>query len=200
MNIKKRKHERSFLSGFTLIEMMVAVTIFVILITAFTGFFIRVIQMQKRVSDSQEMIGNISYNLEYMSRAIRMARKDMEGLCLTTAGKNNNYETNEERSRIRFLNYENRCQEFFLENGRLKENRSTDNSSDNFQPPLPLTQVGLDVISFQLGPSVSWGQDDLLQPSITFLLEAVSKGQIHDPQLRIKVQTTVSQRNLNVQY
>ena len=182
-------------NAFTLIEIMVAVAIFAILLTAFTGFFLSAVQAQRKTLASQELIDNVSYNLEYMSRAIRMARKDMAGSCLTTAKYN--YETNAERNIIRFLNYQNKCQEFFLENSQLKEWKSTDNSAANFEVPLPLTPVNLEVVSFRLGPSDSWGQGQGTQPRVILYLEIKGKGEKPELQPLIKIQTTISQRNPN---
>jgi prepilin-type N-terminal cleavage/methylation domain-containing protein len=184
--------------AFTLIEIMVAVGIFAILLTTFTGFFLSAVQAQRKALASQELIDNVSYNLEYMSRAIRMARKDMAGSCLT--GAKYNYETNAERNKIRFLNYQNKCQEFFLDGNQLKERKSTNNSEANFEAPLPLTPVNLEVVSFQLGPSDSWGQGQETQSRVTLYLEIKGKGEKPELQPSIKIQTTISQRNLNVKY
>ena len=177
-------------NAFTLIEIMVAVAIFAILLTAFTGFFLSAVQAQRKTLASQELIDNVSYNLEYMSRAIRMARKDMAGSCLTTAKYN--YETNAERNRIKFINYDGVCQEFFLDvnDRRLYE-------SKNGETALPLTPVGLEVLSFRFGPSDSWGQEQGTQPRVILFLEVKGKGQKPELQPLIKIQTTISQRNPN---
>ncbi|MCX6759704.1 MAG: type II secretion system protein [Candidatus Nealsonbacteria bacterium] len=184
-------------NAFTLIEIMVAVAIFAILLTTFTGFFLSAVQAQRKALASQELIDNVSYNLEYMSRAIRMARKDMAGSCLTTVGAKYNYETNAERNRITFLNYQDKCQEFFLDGNQLKERKSTNNSAASFEAPLSLTPLNLEVISFLLGPSDSWGQEQKTQPRVTFSLEIRGKGQKPELQPLIKIQTTISQRNPN---
>jgi hypothetical protein len=46
----------------------------------------------------------------------------------------------------------------------------------------------LEITSFLIGPSQSWDQEDMEQAKATFFLEMSS----------LKVQTTVSQRNLDV--
>ena len=186
--------------GFTLIEIMVAVSIFAILVTTFTGFFVGAIQGQQKALASQELVNNVSYNLEYMSRAIRMAKKDFTGSCLTAVGAKYNYETNGSRNRIRFLNYEDKCQEFFLDGNQLKERKSIDSSAANFETPLSLTPVNSEVVSFNLGPSDTWSQEQKTQPRVTLFLELKGKGQKPELQPLIKIQTTISQRNLNVRY
>ena len=126
-----------------------------------------------------------------------MAKKDYTGGCLTTAGAKYNYETNVNRDRIRFLNYQDKCQEFFLEGDRLKERKSTDNTAANFGGALPLTPSALEVTSFELGPSDSWGQAQKTQPRVTFSLRIEKSGQGEEAPLSMNIQTTISQRNLN---
>ena len=188
--------------GFTLIEMVTAVGIFSTLAAVLTGFFISATQAQQKTLASQGLIDNVSYNLEYISRAVRMAKKDLSGSCLATVGAKYNYETNAERNRIRFLNYQNKCQEFFLDGNQLKEQKSTDNSAFNFEAPLSLTPASLEVVSFILDGSESWGQgqEPLTQPRVTLFLEIKGKGQRPELQSSIKIQTIISQRNLNVIY
>lgn len=177
--------------AFTLIEIMVAVAIFAILLTTFTGFFVGAIQSQRRTLASQELIDNVSYNLEYMSRAIRMARKDLTGDCIPIK---NNYELTRGGKGIKFINYQGGCQEFFVEGEKLKENKNGIINN--------LTPVNLEVVSFNLGGSESWGQDQepLTQPKVTLFLEIKGKGQKPELQPSISIQTTISQRNLNVKY
>lgn len=175
---------------------MVAVAIFSMMISVFTGFLSGSIRNQQRALSSQELLGSVSYNLEYMSRAIRMAKKDHTGGCLTTVGEKYNYETNVNRDRIRFLNYQDKCQEFFLDGSTLKERKSSDNTAANFGTALALTPVALDITSFKLGPSTSWGQDQLTQPRVTFALQMEESGGVEGP-VSMKIQTMISQRNLN---
>lgn len=179
--------------SFTLIELLVTVTIFSLILGGASGVFVQALKAQRRSLATQQLLDQTSYIMEYMSRAIRMARKDLDGSCLTTVGGKYNYETNEERNRIRFLNYQDICQEFFLDGSQLKERKSTDNTATNFQDPLPLTSSNLQVNLFKIGPPDSWDQDDDDQPRVTFFLEIVGK-----EQSRIIIQTTISQRSLDI--
>ncbi len=177
--------------GFTLIEIIIGVAIFAILSTVFTGLLVNSIQSQQKALASQELIDNISYNLEYMSRAIRMAKKELSNppVCLSSRGLN--YEQTRGGNGLKFINYDNVCQEFFLNvaDGRLYE-------SKNGEAALPLTPSSFRVVSFRFGPSGSWDQEEPReQPRVTFSLEIEKKGY----NSVINIQTTISQRNLNVQ-
>ena len=184
------------LGGFTLIELLVAVAVFSVMIGATSGLFVSAIVAQRKTLVSQELLDQTSYVMEYMSRALRMARKDLSGSCLRTAGAGYNYES--ETGRIPFLNYNKKCQEFFMEGEQLKERKSSDERAINFgTPPLPLTSSSLQVNSFNIGV-LGWTQEDNLQPRVTVFLNIRGKGGKPESQPEIKIQTTVSQRNLDI--
>ncbi|MBU3935022.1 prepilin-type N-terminal cleavage/methylation domain-containing protein, partial [Patescibacteria group bacterium] len=176
--------------GFTLIEIMVSVSIFAILVTTFTGFFIGAIQGQQKALASQELINNVSYTLEYMSRAVRMAKKELSDPpdCLSSRGLN--YEKTKDGKGLKFINYDGICQEFFWDvaDNRLKESKSGGIA-------IPLTPINTEVVSFKLGPSDSWGQDQGTQPKVTIFLEIKGRGLRMELQPLISIQTTISQRN-----
>jgi len=55
------------------------------------------------------------------------------------------------------------------------------------------------VVSFNIGPANSWDQGDYEQPRVTIFFDIKGKGGGVKPeeQPRIKIQTTISQRNLD---
>lgn len=190
--------------GYTLIEIMVAVGIFMLVIAAPTGFFVSAIKGQQKSLASQELFDNTSYILEHMSRALRMAKKELNCTnktdpstcgCLKNSGYGSNYEITQDGKGIKFNNYQDVCQEFFWDaiDNRLKE-------SKNGGTPLPLTSNNLEVLSFKIGPTDSWGQNNNEQPRVTMFLKIKGKEGKPELQPEIKIQTTISQRNLDVQY
>jgi len=87
--------------GFTLIELMVSLSIFVMIISASSGVLITTIRAQKKSLAQQELLNQTSYLMEKMSRAIRMAEKDKAGTC--GHGSNISYHL-ENNNSIEFLN------------------------------------------------------------------------------------------------
>ena len=117
LNFRKR--------AFTLVEMIVVITIFSIIIGAVLGVFVSVIRVQRYTLATQQLLDQTSYVAEYMSRMIRMAKKDTNGDCIT-AGLN--YEKTRiytpeigEKRALVFLDYKKRCKAFFVDNNQLKE-------------------------------------------------------------------------------
>ena len=148
-------------NGYTLIEVLVAVGIFTILIAAPTGFFVGSLKGQLKTLSSQKLLDNTSYTLEYISRSLRMARKDTIGSCVSPLDSTNyrNYEKTTSRtlaeteylgSGIKFLNYKtpSECQEFFLDETEGSETKGQIVESKNGSVPVALTSEDLDCLLY----------------------------------------------------
>lgn len=204
--------EKKFEKSFTLVEILVGVFIFSLLVVLSSGIFVSGLRNQKYSIDNVKLLNQVSYAIEYMGRSLRMAKKELKPLptdppsCLVTPGfgVGYNYETNAARDRIRFLNYENRCQEFFFSNGQMMERLSNNNSASDpsfSNYAVPITSDDFEITFFRIDPySTSWSQPPIdtnnLQPRVTIIFEIKARGK---SQPKLMVQTAVSQRNLDVQ-
>jgi prepilin-type N-terminal cleavage/methylation domain-containing protein len=178
--------------GFTLVELLISVAIFSIIVTIVFGIFVSASKTQRMNLDINELLSQSNYLMEYMSRAVRMAKKDLTGDCTSFPGSNYGKITSPGPG-IAFMNYEEHCQEIFLDEdtGRIME--SKDESSS-----LPLTSDKFKVTSFNIVEwEESWDQEDLRQPRITFLLEIKTKDKSY-PEFKMQIQTSISQRNLDI--
>lgn len=177
-------------NGFTLIELLVAVFIFSLVMTMAAGIFVSGLRAQKRSLQSSQLLNQVSYVTEYMSRSLRMARKDDFGGKNCLSGSKVNYELTRAGRGIKFRNYKDQCQEFYLEDDRLKEEKDGDSSA--------LTSDDLEVTSFRVN-AYGWPQPpaDNLQPRVTLFLEVTAAGQ-GPARPKLEIQTTLSQRNLDI--
>lgn len=191
-------------TGFTLVEVIVAVTVFTIIIGIVMLIFSWVIETQEKTLASQELLFQTSFLMEHMGKSLRMAKKELNHpptQCLNTVGRGFNFETNPPiNNRIRFINDDNLCQEFFLSGARLKKRISTNDNAGGFEAPLYLTPPYLEVVSFRVN-LIGAGQIDTpqpLQPRVTLFLEIRRAGPKPGLLPSVKIQTTLSQRDLDI--
>lgn len=175
--------------AFTLVELLVAVSIFSLSVAVASGLFVSALKAQRKSLASQELQDQTGFVMEYMSRALRMARKEFNSpACLSKNGLN--FELTHGKNGIKFVNYQGVCQEFFLDGGVLKESKTGYSSS------LPLTSARVSVAAFDIA-LLGQDQADDVQPVVTFFLRIQGRGS-GASRPEIEIQTTVSQRNLDV--
>jgi len=187
--------------GFTLIELMVAFVIFVLITGAAFNLLVSGISNQRNALAKQILIDQTSFFTEYMNRALRQAQKDLTGSCLTGVGSGYNYEVGAGGDSITFIDRDDKCRRFLLEGTQIKEQISTNNTAANLGPSAPLTSDDLEVVDavFADGiPGGSFSQTDNQQPRVTFTIDVRAKGFETDKQPALRLQTTVSQRHLDV--
>jgi type II secretory pathway pseudopilin PulG len=186
-----KKQFRQFKKGLALIEILVGISVFIAIFAAISGLFVFTFKVQRKALVKEEALGQLSFALEYMSRTLRMAVKDSEGTCLSSTDLN--YENpGGKLSSIRFINHlqEDDCQEFFLENNVLKYKKgigATEKVYDLTSPSIEIQNLNF----YLSGESVN----DTLQPKVTIVL----KTNAPDFSLPLDLQTTISQRNLDVE-
>ncbi|MDD4989764.1 MAG: type II secretion system protein [Candidatus Pacebacteria bacterium] len=171
-------------NGTTLIEILVAISIFSVVATSVTNLFASLINYQNEILNKAYLLNTISFANEYMAKALRMAQKDTTGSCIT-AGYN--FITTG-GSNVKFLNYNNECQEFFLESGTLKVRKL------GVSQALTPGNVNIENLKFILSGE---SQNDNLQPKVSFTLKVKM---VSNPQQNLSTQTTVSQRMLDIYY
>jgi type II secretory pathway pseudopilin PulG len=188
------------IKGFTIIEIIVVLAIFLFVIGAAIGIFISIVKNQKMILSEQQFLNQVSYVQEYMSKALRMAKSELSENCLqdTTISDEyhpgfvyllTRYDVNFGTYKgIKFLNQSDNgtngqppaCQEFFWddEDGSIKEIK-------NGSSPVQLTSSDLrikeakfvvngvvDQTSCSSPCGASWCTGgSCLQPRVTILLK-----------------------------
>jgi len=174
--------------GFTLLEILIAISIFSVIVTALLSLFTSTFSAQRRSLSSISLLNHGSYLAELISRNLRMAKKELgePPACLSSYGLN--YELILEGRGIRFINYEGNCEEFYLEDGYLKIRKS--GSVENLTP----ADVLVESLQFDISGE---SQDDFSQPKVTFSVKLKAK---NEPLAALNFQTTVSQREIDAVY
>jgi prepilin-type N-terminal cleavage/methylation domain-containing protein len=175
--------------GFSLIEMLVVVLIFTIVMGIAVGVFTTALKLQKYNLAYQQLLSQVSYAMEYMDRSIRMAVKENGAFGCIGAGQN--YQNpGGVISSINFVDYKGQCQQFYL-NGSQVRSRNT-GISGNAILDLTSTDFTVTMLRFVISGDAAGSQ-----PRVTIIMEIEAKTTVL-PKPKIKIQTTVSQRNLNM--
>ena len=180
MQNKEHKDKRE--NGFTLVEIMIVTGIFSTLIIVISGVFIASLRVERSVLASKEVLGELSYVMEYMTRALRMAEKDVSGSCIPAGA---NYQLTSGGG-LKFINalQESACQEFSLQGGKIKYDTGTEDID------LTSSNINILALSFEI---VNETESDNLQPFMTVYLAADSVNS-----QALQLQTSVSQRNPDI--
>ena len=197
--------------GFTLIELIVVLAVFLVIIGVALTIFISIVSHQRRILAQQELLNQASYFIEYVGKGLRMAVKDDAGTCIAADSVYQLEDYNEDKgiwTGIKFINASdnNVCKEFRLEfidsyneslGYILKEISATGYSTN-----ITSTNLKINSLSFSLnGVAPSQDNDhvpiagDNSQPRVTIFLDIQAQGDTNQPST--KVQITVSQRNIN---
>lgn len=175
--------------AFTLVELMVSVAVFTVITAIVAGLFVSAIKAQRRILAQQELLDQTSYVVDYMSRAIRTARKEVSPpRCLSQAGIS--YELTKAGNGVKFVNSAGECQEFYFDSGK-KQLRESKEGTENM-----ITSERLQILSFKL-KLFGASDTDYFQPRVSFVFDVQITGTKPEEQSTIKIQTTVSQRNLD---
>ena len=172
--------------GFTLVEMLVALVVFVLIGGVAFNLLVSSIAGQRTALANQAVVDQVSSAAEYMSRVIRQAKKDLIDQCLTT-GTHLNYEISGGGQTLRLLDKEGICREFSFASGAIQERKSPDGTAAGFEAAIPLTSNNIVIqgLWFFMQGEV---QTDNLQPRVTFFIDAQG----------LQLQTTISQRKFDV--
>jgi hypothetical protein len=160
--------------GVSLLEIVVALGIFLIVILAVVSFFEISIMNQRGAINAGNIQESMRYAFEAMSKEIRMAVEDELGSCVG-AGKIYQVGSNN----LKFINQYDECVEYYLENSRIKIKRGA------VEGWVTSENIKADELAFYL--------DEVTQPRVTILanLSIPVKSGISREMI---LQTTVSSR------
>jgi len=181
-----KKIKLSKKSGFSLVEVLVSVSLFVVIILASTQIFKLVIDGQRSALATQNVQESLKYFLEVIAKEMRMAQKNSNLLCPGIAADEVfATSTNAYGDVVTFQNYYHQCVTYSLDadgsNQRFRIDRDT---SSGFISP---NKIRIDSLNFRLSDAAS------IQPLVTINLRAwaLDEGQFKSD---MTIQTSISSR------
>ncbi len=189
--------------GFTLIEMIVAVAIFSLVMSAAATLLVSSLKAQRRSLSYQQLADQVSFAAEYMSRSTRMAKKELFDhayTCLSSSGVNFENPGGDD-SRMRFIKFDHEaeadvCQEFYLDGGQLMEYKRNLETGEEETMALTSEQLQVNSMTFRLSGET---QNDNIQPLFTVFWNIESGGK-DEEKASLDIQTSISQRNLDIRH
>ncbi|MFA5714704.1 MAG: prepilin-type N-terminal cleavage/methylation domain-containing protein [Candidatus Paceibacterota bacterium] len=180
--------------GFTMAEVLVSVAIFSFLSIGLANVFVSAIKAQNKILQNQDIMEESNYALEYMGKALRMAKKDTVGGCTGTGGINYLSDS----YYIVFLAYDSvdgdyKCRAFIFDEDdkTIKEYKSVDDTYAGLGSPTAMTSSKMKVNSLIFYVT---GDGPGGQPKVTIMLSAEGANSSNS---NIVIETTISQRELN---
>jgi len=182
-------------NGTSLIEMMVAVGIFVIIGTLSLHIFKATLESQKNAIAAQNTQENLRYLFEIMSKEIRQAQvlsDDCKNQLGSISTSNEIYYKN--NNNLYFKNKDNLCVRYYLDSSAIKIKRISEDGA-TYDIDLPLTPNEIKVTDFAFDVIDNLTTDPpgtKIQPYVTFKIELEAS---NASQQKIIMQTTVSSRH-----
>ena len=189
----------SHLTGFTLLEITVAMGMFIVTMLIVMGIFRSIIEGQRSALASQNTQESIRFAFEIMGKEIRMAKfmdvgcRSVLGITNTSLYPNIIYNSSTTKNNLIFKNKDDSCVKYYIENNRIKIFRYDLSATvDSFIIP---DEIMVSNVQFEIVDFTSFSNK--IQPKVTMKMDVESKvgGQKHKN--KITVQTTISSRNYN---
>jgi len=172
--------------GFTLIEILVAVSIFAMIMLITSSIFRNVLTSQRTASDDSETREDVKYFLEIFSREVKGAVRNSSGNVLCNVEPGHIFSTDAASGELYFKNQAGQCVAYFKEVdndiSRLKIQRDADEffvSSD---------RINITGLRFVIDDAMD------IQPIVTANIQVLS--QINQSIPAYDIQTTVSPREI----
>ncbi len=172
-------------SGFSLVEMLVSVAVFVVLITVALSIFQTVVKNQHNAIAAQSVQESMRFSLEMMSKELRSAGVS-NNTCIGGAAIYKVYNKNDGVNDVLyFKNREGECVEYSVVGGRL--------TIDRDGAALPITPDEMVISNFQVEID-----DDLIaafhsvQPVVTIRMHAEMNSSVDKQEMDL--QTSISSR------
>ena len=203
---EKRRHGRDHVAsrGFTLLEMLVALTIFSTLVVAATNIFMMSSRTQRKIFDLENMQASARYTMEAMVREVRTGLIDYGYY----ASRGSPIATPDHE--LALIDSEGESIRFFESSAETvsycpdQESRPCLLVTVGANPPAPISPKGIKVrsVSFYVSPEADPFEFDPssgsylsdIQPSVTMLLSFESSSRKIDERTYTHLQTTATSR------
>ncbi len=177
--------------GFTLIEIMVAVSIFAIVMTISMGAILSAFDSNRKSQSLRAVMDNVNFTTEAMTRVIRFGTNYHCDITVTSPALTAPRDCSSGSSSIQVLSADGKQTVYKLVNGRIA--RSINGGTDYY---MTSSDVTITALSFRVFGSPVY--PDLFQPQVIIVISGYA-GDKANIKSTFSLQTTVSQRKFDSQ-
>ena len=178
-------------AGFTLIEVLVSVSIFAIVMLVATGAVFSIVEANKKTHSLKSVMTNLNFALESMTRDMRVGSQyscDGGGDCAVTSGDTFTYRANRD---INGNGTSNDFVEYTLSDDNRIDRRVFDGVDDGTSP-ITAEEIYIESMQFYV---IGTGVGDGKQPKVVITIKGYAG--IGTTRSDFNIQTTVSQRAID---
>lgn len=172
-------------NSFTLIEIVIAMSIFSIVSLAIVGAFADIVSIQRKVLGMQDVQNNARLLIESLSRELRMAVIDGSGTC---AGMDNVFNIIGP-STIKFKNYKHECVEYKVLGSAIRKTAMDNIGNVIYSADVTGSDIEVGLLNFYIRDNRPAGE----QPFVTISV-ILKKSGTSDEFRTIRIQTSLSAR------
>ena len=181
-------------SGFTLIEMMVALAVFMVVMTITLAAFLNIVDIQKKTEAFRKVNDNLNFSMEMMMREIREGwGYDVGGESFTFTSRAETKLKSGIETKVTYSLNDTTEADLFIERC-LASSACNGNGQRITSGDVKITSLYFTVIGWRLGPYN--GGTDTKQPRVTISISGKS-GVKEKIQTDLDLQATVSQRKID---
>ncbi len=178
--------------GFSLIEILVSTTLFIIITTAALNIFKMVIDSQRSAIATQNVEESLKYFLEVTGKEIRMAKRN-NNLCNSAMGIFDIYQkisVDTSSDSLSFRNYHDQCVKYYISEFQgVRRFAITRDGITNYITP---ARINIDEVHIVLHPEANAGASST-QATVTMELLAHAIGK-DSAKSEMRIQTTLTSR------
>lgn len=182
------KQKNIFNKGFTLIEIMVSLSVFIIVMTTSMGAILSILDANRKSETKKTAMDNLNFALESVSRTIRFGTNFYCGTITTNPPPANDCPSGSSSFTLRTA--EGLLVTYSLSNGRIM--KAVNNGTAN---PVTSPEISITRMNFYVFGSTVW--PNLAQPRVLMSISGVV-GTKANTSSTFNLQTMVSQRKLDI--
>ncbi len=197
MNIRASQREKGRIDGFTLIEVLVSVSIFSMVMLISTGAVFSIVEANKKTHSLKSVMTNLNFALESMMREIRVGRSyscNGGGDCETLGGTTFTFKANRDINGSGGYDSSDRMEYAFdSANGSITRQILGGGPNGNATPVrITASEIVIESMKFYV---LGTGTSDKKQPKVVITVQGHSG--VGSTRSDFNIQTTVSQRPID---